>query len=120
VSRSYTRSVKRVLLMIPPITTVARGRCTSAPTPLLKAIGRKPRLATRAVMSTGRRRVRAASSTACSSGIPCAISRRMKYRLARNCAYMGIEAEIPSSSGVTLTRQKLVYTVDNEELSTAI
>ena len=40
--------------MRPPITTVARGRCTSEPGPVLKAIGIKPRLATRAVMSTGR------------------------------------------------------------------
>lgn len=39
--------------IIPPITTVASGRCTSEPAPTLKAIGMKPRLATSAVMRTG-------------------------------------------------------------------
>ena len=38
----------------PPITTVASGRCTSAPEPLLKAIGKKPSDATKAVIKTGR------------------------------------------------------------------
>ena len=28
--------------MIPPMTTVASGRCTSAPVPVLSAIGKKP------------------------------------------------------------------------------
>src|SRR5262249_20894375 len=41
-------------LTTPPMTTVASGRCTSAPTPVLKAIGTNPRLATSAVISTGR------------------------------------------------------------------
>jgi uncharacterized protein YlxW (UPF0749 family) len=39
------------------------GRCTSAPTLVLRAIGRNPRLATSAVISSGRSRVSAASST---------------------------------------------------------
>ena len=39
------------------MTTVARGRCTSAPAPLASAIGMKPSDATSAVISTGRRRV---------------------------------------------------------------
>ena len=56
--------------MIPPITTVASGRCTSAPAPTLNAIGTKPRLATSAVISTGRRRVSAPSRIASSSGLP--------------------------------------------------
>jgi len=54
----------------PPMTTVASGRWTSAPTPVLNAIGRKPKLATSVVMSTGRRRVSAARSTAWSSDSP--------------------------------------------------
>ncbi len=39
------------------MTTVANGRCTSAPAPLLRAMGRKPSEATLAVISTGRRRL---------------------------------------------------------------
>ncbi len=38
----------------PPITTVASGRWTSAPAVVDKAIGTNPRLATRAVIDTGR------------------------------------------------------------------
>jgi hypothetical protein len=51
-----TTSVSYVEEMIPPITTVASGRWTSAPTPTLTAIGRKPGLAISAVISTGRSR----------------------------------------------------------------
>jgi hypothetical protein len=43
----------------PPMTTVASGRWTSAPVPVASAMGTNPREATRAVMSTGRRRVSA-------------------------------------------------------------
>jgi hypothetical protein len=50
-------NVSIVLEMSPPITTVANGRCTSAPEPVETAIGMKPRLATKAVMSTGRKRL---------------------------------------------------------------
>lgn len=49
-----TNSVRRVEETSPPMTTVASGRWTSAPTPVFTAIGMNPRLATRAVMSTGR------------------------------------------------------------------
>ena len=49
-----TKSVKKVAMSKPPITTVANGRCTSAPAPLLMAIGKKPSEATKAVISTGR------------------------------------------------------------------
>jgi hypothetical protein len=42
-------------------TTVASGCCTSAPVPVAIAIGTKPKDATSAVMSTGRRRVSAPS-----------------------------------------------------------
>src|SRR3954471_23110590 len=36
----------------PPMTTVARGRCTSAPVEVDRAIGTNPRLATSAVIKT--------------------------------------------------------------------
>ena len=48
-----TTSVKNVADNKPPITTVANGRCTSAPEELDNAIGRKPSEATAAVNSTG-------------------------------------------------------------------
>ena len=51
------------------MTTVASGRCTSPPTPTLTAIGMKPTAATSAVISTGRKRTRQPSRTACSSGV---------------------------------------------------
>lgn len=50
--------------MIPPITTVASGRCTSEPAPTLSAIGTKPSEATSAVIITGRSLVKAPSRTA--------------------------------------------------------
>jgi hypothetical protein len=37
----------------PPITTLASGRCTSAPVEVEIAIGTKPKLATNAVIKTG-------------------------------------------------------------------
>ena len=40
----------------PPTTTVASGRCVSAPTPVDSSIGTRPRIATEAVISTGRSR----------------------------------------------------------------
>ena len=43
--------------IIPPITTVAKGRCTSAPAPTLNAIGIKPKLATKAVIHTTQRQL---------------------------------------------------------------
>ncbi len=52
-----TNKVRSVEVTRPPITTVASGRCTSAPSPCDRAIGKKPIEATRAVMSTGRNRV---------------------------------------------------------------
>ena len=64
-------SVASVAVIIPPTTTVASGRCTSAPTPVLSAIGMKPNAATSEVMSTGRRRVSAASRIAASGSRPC-------------------------------------------------
>lgn len=47
--------------IMPPITTVAKGRCTSAPVPVAKAIGIKPSEATNAVINTGRSRSTAPS-----------------------------------------------------------
>ena len=52
-----TNKVKKVAISKPPITTVANGRCTSAPSPWLNAIGKKPSDATKAVINTGRRRI---------------------------------------------------------------
>ena len=45
--------VSSVDVVMPPMTTLARGRCTSAPAPWERAIGTKPRAATRAVIITG-------------------------------------------------------------------
>src|SRR3546814_11983 len=73
-----TRRVSKVEEMTPPITTVAKGRCTSAPAPTLNAIGTKPRLATSAVISTGRSRVSAPSRTAPARGPPCAVRDRLE------------------------------------------
>src|SRR5918995_741167 len=64
------RSVSTVDVIRPPITTVANGRCTSAPADLASAIGRNPRLATHAVMRTGRSRVSAPRLTASSTARP--------------------------------------------------
>ncbi|MNL33740.1 hypothetical protein D3C87_1556680 [compost metagenome] len=48
-----TNSVKNVAEIKPPITTVANGLCTSAPALPERAIGKKPREATEAVIITG-------------------------------------------------------------------
>ena len=58
----------------PPITTVASGFCTSAPEPVAIAIGTKPRLATSAVMTTGRRRIIAPSYAAFARSMPLSIN----------------------------------------------
>ena len=52
-----TNKVKNVATNRPPITTVAKGFCTSAPEPLLKAMGKNPNDATNAVIKTGRNRI---------------------------------------------------------------
>src|SRR6266513_124394 len=69
-----TINVRSVELRLPPMTTVASGRCTSAPVPMAMAIGTKPRLATRAVISTGRSRVSEPSITASRTLRPCSRS----------------------------------------------
>ena len=56
--------------MIPPITTVAKGRWTSAPVPVAKAIGTNPREATKAVIKTGLNRMSDPCRIASSSGTP--------------------------------------------------
>ena len=53
--------------MLPPITTVASGRCTSDPALVDSAMGRKPTPATNAVISTGRNLVSAPWRIASSS-----------------------------------------------------
>ena len=57
---------------MPPMTTVARGCCISAPVPVESAIGTKPNEATNAVINTGRNRVNAPIWIAWSSGSPSA------------------------------------------------
>ena len=52
------------------MTTVASGFCTSAPAPLANAIGTKPRLATSAVITTGRSRWKAPACAASARPIP--------------------------------------------------
>jgi hypothetical protein len=47
------KSVSIVELINPPITTLASGRCISAPVDVETAMGINPKLATKAVMSTG-------------------------------------------------------------------
>ena len=47
-----TNKVKNVATINLPITTVAKGFCTSAPKPLLNAIRKKPSDATNAVIKT--------------------------------------------------------------------
>jgi hypothetical protein len=73
-SAGSTKSVSSVALINPPITTVAIGRCTSAPVPVASAIGTNPRDATSAVIATGRSRVSAPSCSASSRARPCAIN----------------------------------------------
>ena len=51
-----TNKVKKVEVNKPPITTVAKGRCTSAPADCENAIGKKPNAAAAAVNNTGRKR----------------------------------------------------------------
>ena len=63
---------------MPPITTVANGRCTSEPMPVFRAIGTNPSAATSAVISTGRSRVKAPSTIASSSKRPCCLKSLMK------------------------------------------
>src|SRR5690606_37110995 len=52
-NRGNTNNVNAVAEINPPITTVAKGFCTSAPALVLNAIGKKPKLATDAVINTG-------------------------------------------------------------------
>lgn len=49
-----TSKVKIVEEIMPPITTVASGRCTSEPVPVASAMGINPKEATSAVIKTGR------------------------------------------------------------------
>jgi hypothetical protein len=69
--------------MMPPITTVASGRCTSAPVLTAKAIGTNPKEATNAVISTGRKRVNAPCRTASSRDKPSVYSFLIKVIMTR-------------------------------------
>ena len=60
------------------MTTVARGRWTSAPVPVANAIGTKPSDATSAVIRTGRNRTSAPSRTASDKGRPSSSNPLMK------------------------------------------
>jgi len=63
---------------MPPITTVANGRCTSAPVPVARAMGINPKEATSAVIKTGRNRVREPCRIASSKGSPFSRNSPMK------------------------------------------
>jgi len=63
------------------MTTVAIGFCTSAPVPVASAMGTNPSEATRAVMTTGRRRVSAPTRIASILGVPSCINCRMKLSI---------------------------------------
>ena len=65
-----TASPSSVDERMPPMTTVASGRCTSAPACVEIAIGMKPTAATSAVVSTGRSTVHGAAAGSCSSASP--------------------------------------------------
>ena len=69
-----TTKVKMVAVISPPITTVARGRCTSAPALVEIAIGKKPKAAADAVKSTARKR----------SFVPCLI----KVSISSKCCFL--------------------------------
>ena len=69
-----TTNVKSVDEITPPTTTVASGRCTSAPMPVFNAIGINPKLATKAVIKTGLNRWLAPCLIAVTSSIPCSLN----------------------------------------------
>ena len=73
-------NVSMVEVIRPPMTTVASGRCTSAPSPVDSAIGTKPMDATMAVMATGRSRC----------DVP---SRTMRITLVRPCVFSPLNAD---------------------------
>ena len=77
-SKGSTNRVSMVEDKIPPITTVANGRCTSAPVPVAIAIGKNPNEATSAVISTGRKRVSVPSRIASAKAWPCSLKLRIK------------------------------------------
>jgi hypothetical protein len=82
-SAGRTSNVSSVAVRSPPITTVASGLCTSAPVPVASAMGTKPSEATRAVMTTGRKRVSAPSWIAVFGSVPSSISLRICVSITR-------------------------------------
>src|SRR5690606_35890259 len=69
-----TKSVSRVAETRPPMTTTASGFCVSAPMAVDKAMGRRPNMASRAVIRTVRRRLSEPCSAAIRGGMPEATS----------------------------------------------
>src|SRR6056297_256227 len=72
-----TSSVSNVDVIRPPTTTAASGRCTFEPIPSASNSGTRPRIATEAVIRTGRRRRSAPTRTASSISRPRARSSLM-------------------------------------------
>lgn len=77
-SAGNTNKVNTVDERIPPMTTVARGRCTSAPAPVARAMGTKPNDATSAVINTGLNRVSDPFIIASSNAVPSSLNLLMK------------------------------------------
>jgi hypothetical protein len=69
-SAGRTSKLRSVAEMIPPMTTVASGRCTSAPVPVFNAMGRKPTDATKPIIRIGLSLSRAPRMIALSSDTP--------------------------------------------------
>ena len=63
-STGMTKSARKTDVVRPAATTIASGRCTSAPGPVEKRSGNKPKIDTSAVMRIGRSRFVAPSITA--------------------------------------------------------
>jgi hypothetical protein len=88
--------VSIVELTRPPITTLASGLCTSAPVEVESAIGIKPKLATNAVINTGRRQRRAPAITALPNADPASRNCLMERR---DTAYQAQPVLCPAISG---------------------
>lgn len=92
-STGITSKVSRVALVRPPITVMARGPCTSAPSPMPSARGTSPSTVVAVVMRMGRIRRRPALRTAASRSSPS--SRR---RLIASTRTMALLTTTPAST----------------------
>ncbi len=99
-----TTSVRSVDVTMPPMTTVASGRCTSAPVPCDSAIGRNPMAATSAVISTGFRR----------SAAPAMVASRMPRPSRSRSARMAASMTTPLS---TATPKSAMNPIDADRFS---